>query len=130
MQGEPTLGGSLTSAIQFLGDTIFSWIPNVITAVIDSASETIATTTPILGPLEDPLRAEDVPGFVERVAAPGVYDSFVQGWYVFVLLSLTISIPFLAVAIYCLMRVYLLRRHEAHLFKASAQTVAAKDIPK
>ena len=130
MNGEPTVGGSFTSAIQFFGDTIFTWIPSVITAVIDSAKETIATTTPVLGPPGEPLRAEDFPGFVERVAAPGVYDSFVQGWYVFVLLALTISIPFLAVAIYCLVRVYLLRRHEARLFKASAQTVAAKDIPK
>jgi len=130
MGGEPTLGNSFTSIVHFLGDSIFTWVPKVLSTVVNTANSTIATTTPILGPLEEPLRAEDVPGFLQNVTAPGLYDSFVQGWYVFVLISLSISIPFLAIALYCMIRVYLLRRHEKRIFEASKHTVAEKDIPK
>ena len=129
MQGEGTIADSLSTIAQFLGDSLFTWIPRVIASIMQSATETVATTTPVLGPLGEPLRAENVPRFLENVSAPGVYESFVQGWYLYVLIAISISIPFLAVSLYCLIRVYLLRRHERRVFEASARTVATRDIP-
>lgn len=130
MQGDPTLGASFSSIGEFLGEALFTWIPRVVGSVMRSTTETISTTTPVLGSLEHPLRAEDVPAFLENVSTPAAYDAFVQSWHVFVLLAFTISLPFLGVAVYCLVRVYLLRREEARMFAATAQTVATRDIPK
>ncbi|RJR14051.1 hypothetical protein C4585_01135 [Candidatus Parcubacteria bacterium] len=130
MQGDPTLGASFTSIGQFVGDAFFTWIPRVVASVMRSAEETISTTTPVLGPLNDPLSTEQLPTFLENVATPSVYDSMVQGWYLYVLFGILISLPFFAIAIYCLVRVYLLRRHEAQVFAAAAHTVEARDIPR
>src|SRR3989344_3486923 len=130
MNGGPTLGESIASALQFLSDVVFSWVPNVIATVSNSIEQGTGTSTPVWGPLARPISASSFPGFLEQVSTPGVYDSLVEGWYGFVLFSLAFSFPFLAVAAYTLVRVFLLRRHERRMLHAAQHPVAARDVPK
>ncbi len=123
--------GDSTSAFGFLGDVIFKWIPNVLTVIFESIQNTGAeASAPISDSLARPLSASDFPRFLEQISTPGVYDSLVQGWHTFVLFALLFSVPFLAVSVYCLTRVFLLRRHEERMFLASQQPIVARDIPK
>jgi len=125
------MSGDSTSAIGFLSDVIFKWVPNVLTIIFESIQNTgTEVPTPISDSLARPLNASDFPRFLEQISAPGVYDAFVQGWHTFVLLSILFSLPFLAVSVYCLTRVFLLRRHEERMFLASQQPIVARDIPK
>ena len=123
--------GDSTSAFGFLGDVIFKWIPNVLTVIFESIQNTgTEASAPISDSLARPLSASDFPRFLEQISTPGVYDSLVQGWHTFVLFALLFSVPFLAVSVYCLTRVFLLRRHEERMFLASQQPIVARDIPK
>jgi len=126
---EPTFGQSITSAFDFFGQVIFMWVPSVVATVVESVR---GGTNPPPGSefLSQPVSAPDFPQFLGQVSAPGVYDSLVNGWQTFVLLSLAVSIPFLAVSAYCSIRVFLLRRHEAKMFNAAQRPVATRDIPK
>ncbi len=130
MNGEQTIGQSIASAFDFFGSVIFTWVPNVISSVFETVNSSARTTTSVPGPFTQPISASDFPGFLKDVAAPGVYDSLAQGWYVFVLLSLTLSLPFIAVAVYCSLRVFLLRQHERRMFHAAGRPVATRDVPK
>ena len=130
MNGEPTVGQSITSAFDFLGNAIFTWIPTVLTSVFETVNSTSSATTSSLGSISEPITATGFPEFLKEISAPGVYDSLAEGWYVYVLLALAFSLPFLAVAIYCSMRVFLLRQHERRMFHAAQHSVVARDIPK
>jgi hypothetical protein len=130
MGGELTLGGTVASALRFFGDVLFMWVPSVVTTVSNSIEQGAGTTTPGWGSLTRPISATGFPAFLERVSAPGVYDSLVEGWYVYVLLSFAFSLPFLAVGVYCLIRVFLLRRHERRMLLTAQHPVTARDVPK
>ena len=132
MNGDPALSDSFASAFGFLGDIVFKWVPSVVATISNSISaspgvESAATST---RPLAWPLSASDFPVFLESVSGPETYNSIAQGWYVFVLISLAICLPFIAVSIYCAIRIYFLRRHERKMLEAAQHPVAAKDIPK
>ena len=128
--GGETVGQSFGSAFDFFGNVIFTWVPSVLASIFNAVNSGSSTATSTLGQFTQPVQASDFPGFLQDVSAPGVYDSLSQGWYVFVLLSIAFSLPFLAVSIYCSIRVFLLRRHERRQFHAAGQPVVARDIPK
>lgn len=130
MNGDPTVGESFGYGFTFLGDVLFKWIPGMVATVVGTADPSVGTTTLQLGQLARPLHPGEFSGLFDRVSAPGAYDSLTQGWYMFVLLSIAISIPFLAISAYCGIRIFFLRRQEREMFRAAQKPVASKDIPK
>ena len=119
MNGDPTIGETIASAFLFLGEAVFNWVPNVVATILNTTQPNPGVSGPMLGPLGGPLSAPEFAGMLERVSAPGVYDRLVEGWTSFVLFSIALCLPFLAVIVYCWIRIFLLRRHEAKMFKAA-----------
>ena len=94
MEGtDPTLIGSFPSALGFLGDLLFRWVPAVVYAVLGTDPTTAASSTP--------LSAGSIPAFLAYTSGPATYDALARGWIIFTLISFAISIPFIAVSIYC-----------------------------
>ena len=133
MGGEPTLGESLSDTFGFFGDVVFNWVPSVIATIsnsINNAGPAAGPAVEAVRPLAWPLSASNFPVFLESVSGPETYSAIAQGWYVFVLLSVVISLPFIALSAYCAMRIFFLRRHERKMLAAAQRPVASKDIPK
>src|SRR3989344_3707096 len=125
MDGE---SGQLTSAFPpafwFLGELLFRWVPAAITAVV-----TTATTTPYAN-LGAPVSAVDVPTLLAQTSDPATFDAISKAWFVFSLITLTLSIPFLALVLYCWIRILQIRRRERLAVKAAQRTVTTQDIPR
>lgn len=130
MNGDPTIPESFGYGFGFLGDVLFRWVPGMIATVIGATDPSVGTTTITLGDIARPVRPGEFTGLFERTAAPGAYDTFTEGWYTFVLISIAVSLVFLAVSAYCAIRIYILRRQEAAAFRAAQTPVAAEDVPK
>ena len=123
MEGtDPTLIGSFPSALGFLGDLLFRWVPAVVYASLATDPTAAATTTP--------LSAGSVPAFLAYTSGPATYDALARGWVIFTLISFAISIPFIAVSIYCWIRIMQIRHRERLAFSAAQRTVEARDTPK
>jgi hypothetical protein len=123
MEGtDPTLIGSFPSAFGFLGDLLFRWVPAVVSAVIATDPNTAATSTP--------LSAGSIPAFLAYTSGPANYDALARGWVIFTLISFAVSIPFIAVSIYCWVRILQIRHRERLGFRAAQRTVESKDTPK
>ncbi len=130
MNGDPTAGESIGLGFTFIGEVLFKWVPGMVATVIGTADPSVGTTTLELGKLAKPVRPGEFAGLFDQVAAPGVFDAITQGWYIFVLISLLISLPFLAISVYCGIRIAALRRHEEAMFRAAQKPVVAKDVSK
>lgn len=127
MNGESaTLVGAVPGAFWFLGDLLFRWVPAAISVLVSDIS---GTTSPYVN-LTQPVSLWSVPQLLAQTSNSATYLGLVKGWYVFALITLTLSIPFLAVAIYCAVRVSQIRRRERLAVRAAQRTVAARDIPK
>ena len=124
-------GESSASALGFLGEVIFKWMPSILTVMFESVQQPttgVAATMP--SPLIRPLSTSDFSRFLENASTFGVYDSLVEGWQTYTIFSPVFSIPFLIVIIYCLVRVFLLRQHEARMLRVAQKPVAAQNVPK
>lgn len=131
MDAAPSATKSFVETLGFFGDVIFNWVPSVVLTVIESVNSPITSTEAETGrTIAEPLAASEFARFLERSATPGAYDAVVSGWHTFTILSFAISLPFIAVTIYCMIRVFLLRRHEARELATYQQPVAAEDMPK
>ena len=53
-----------------------------------------------------------------------------RGWFVFSLISILVSLPFIAVSIYCWLRIVQIRRRERLAVRAAQRTVESRDVPK
>ncbi len=130
MQPDPTIPDSFGYGLDFLGEILFKWIPGMVATVAGTADPSVGTTTLDLGELAQPVYPGGFSDLLQRVSSDGAYDMLVQGWSVFVLISLLLSLPFLMVSVYCLVRVMLLRRKEEAAFRAVQRPVEAKDVSK
>ena len=125
MEGaDPTFIGSLPNAFWFLGEVLFRWVPGTLIALTH-----VGTTSPFAH-LTEPIAVWDVPAYLAQASGSTSYESLVKGWFVFTLISLAVSIPFLAVTLYCWMRIVQIRRREYAAVRAAQRTVAAQDIPR
>ena len=122
--GDGTFIGAVPGAFWFLGELLFKWVPATIISVLNtSPSSPFANLT-------EPLALWNVPALLAQATNPAGFDTLVKGWFVFSLITLTVSIPFLAIAIYSWIRILQIRRGESLKFRAAQRTVATQDIPR
>lgn len=122
--GDGTFIGALPGAFWFLGELLFKWVPATVIAVLNtSPSSPFANLT-------EPVALWDVPVLLAQASSPSSFDAFVKGWFVFSLITLLLSIPFLALIVYCWIRILQIRRGERLAFRAAQRTVVAQDIPR
>ena len=120
---EPTLIGSFPGAFWFLGEIIFKWVPATVIAILNTSP-----TSPFAN-LQEPVAAWDVPRLLAQASGAQGFENLLKGWYVYSVVVLLLSIPFLAVAVYSTIRVIQIRRREALGFRAAQRTVVSQDIP-
>ena len=124
--GSATFIGALPGAFWFLGDLLFRWIPATVSVILTDVSH---GTSPYVN-LTDPVAIWNVPKLLAETSDTSTYYGLVQGWYVFSLITLSISIPFLALVLYCWIRIVQIRRMERRALETVRRTVAAEDVPK
>jgi len=122
--GDGTFIGALPGAFWFLGELLFRWVPATVISVLNtSPSSPFANLT-------EPVALWDVPGLLAQASGPAGFETLLKGWFVFSLVTLLLSIPFLAVVIYCWLRILQIRRRERLTFRAAQRTVVSQDIPR
>lgn len=119
-----TLTGSFPGAFLAFGDLIFRWVPATIIALLSPDA-----TSPFTN-LREPLSALDVPMLLAHASGPSGYETLVQGWYTFSVISITLSVPFLAILVYCWVRIRQIRYQEGVVLRAKQRTVHHEDIPR
>ena len=122
--GDATFIGALPGAFWFLGEILFKWVPATVIAVLNTSP-----SSPFAN-LIGPVALWDVPGLLAQASGPTDFETLLKGWFVFSLVTLLLSIPFLAIVIYCWLRIMQIRRRERLAFRAAQRTVAAQDIPR
>lgn len=122
--GGTTFFDVLPNAALFLGDIFFRWIPATVIGLTNTS-----TSSPFAN-LTEPVAAWDVPVLLSQAASPGAYEALVKGWFVFSLISISISIPFMAVSVYCWLRIIQIRRAERLAVRAAQRTVETRDVPR
>jgi len=119
-----TFTGALPGAFWFLGELLFKWVPATVISVLNtSPSSSFAN-------LREPVSVWDVPTLLAQASGPAGFDAITKGWFVFSLITLIASIPFLAIIVYCGTRIFQIRRRENLEFRAAQRTIVAKDIPR
>lgn len=121
---EDTLIGAFPQALGFLGDIVFRWVPASVIAALS-----VSTSSPFAN-LTQPITAWDVPALLAQTTGSAGYESLLKGWFVFSFATLSLSVPFLALTVYCLVRIFQIRRREYRAARAAQRTIAAKDIPR
>ena len=125
MDGDPsTLTGAFPGGLGFIGDILLRWVPAVVTAVITTSS-----SSPYAN-LQQPVSAVDVPALLSQTSDPAMFDALSKAWFLFSLISLTISVPFIAITVYCWIRIQQIRRKERLAVKAAQKTVVIEETPK
>ncbi len=131
MDSNPTPGNSITSALWFLSEVAFKWIPGAVMTVAGTGVPTPpGEASPLSTPITTPVSAPEVVQYLQLASAPGAYDRLFQQWSTFVALSLLISLCLGALAIYCSIRVFQIRQIERRKFASAQRTVVAHDVPK
>ena len=130
MPSDLTLSGSIGWLFWFTGEVAFKWVPGFVVSLTGAQSST--AVTPVSQPplILNAVSVQDVVQFLQTNTAPGVYDRLYDFWTIFVGSSIALSLILATILIYCLIRVYQIRRAEYAHFEAAAHTVAASDVPK
>ena len=128
MEPELTFTGGAFWTLESLADVAFRWIPASI-LVLGGASPEVGPS-PLTTPITQPITTVDIVNFLQTTSAPGAFDSLVNGWQTFVALSVLVSLVLAAGIIYCVVRILQIRHHEEQRYRAAAQSVVARDIPR
>lgn len=119
-----TLIGAFPASLDFLGELVFRWVPaSLIAALSADPSSPFAN-------FDKPLTAWDVPILLAQGAGATGYEYLLKGWFAFSFFVIASSIPFLALVLYCWMRIFQIRRREYSAARAAQRTVASQDIPR
>jgi len=119
-----TFVGGFPPALGFLGDLLFQWIPATVISVLN-----VSSSSPFAN-LQAPVTAWDVPILLAQASGAAGFESLLRGWFVFSFITLTASIPFLALVLYCWTRIFQIRRREHRAIRTAQRTVATQDIPR
>lgn len=131
MTPDPGLGGAFAWSLWFLGEIAFKWIPGtIVTFVGQGTPPPPGESSPMLGPITQPVSAPQIVEYLQTASAPGTYDQLFHRWSVFVAFSLFISLLLMALIIYCSIRIFQVRQMERKRFAAMQRTVASHDVPK
>ncbi|MDB5238568.1 MAG: protein of unknown function with transrane region [Candidatus Kaiserbacteria bacterium] len=123
MQDE-TLGGGILTALHYAGDIMFRWIPGTVEAV----SGVTPGPSPVITPITQPITTGAVSNFLQTTASAEAFSELYTDWHVLVTLSIIISIILMIGIVYCVLRIFQIRKTEEDRFRASAHPVAAKDV--
>jgi hypothetical protein len=122
---EPTtLTEALRDSLGISGEIFFRFVP----AVIESAFG--SDPTRVFVDLKAPLYPNEVSDLLAQSSYPGTFEALTGVWQQISLVSLWITLPLIALSIYCGIRIIQVRRFEERNFLAMQQTVAAGDVPK
>lgn len=131
MDTNPAAGSTLGSALWFLGEVAFKWIPGVVMSVTGTGvPPTGGDVSPLATPMTAPVSAPQLLQYLQTASAPGAYEKLYQQWSTFVAFSLLITLCLAALSIYCAIRVFQIRQMERRKFAAAQKTVVAHDVPK
>jgi len=122
--GDTTLIGAFPEGFWFFGEVLFRWVPATIIGLLNISSDSSIAN------LQAPVAFWDVPALLTQASSPSNYKSILEGWFAFSLFSIAISLPFLALTIYCWIRISQIRRRERLAYHAAQRTVAVRDIPR
>jgi hypothetical protein len=122
--GDTTLIGAFPEGFWFFGEILFRWVPATIVGIFHVTSDSqIANLT-------EPVALWDVPGLLTQASNQAHYEAILEGWFAFTLFAIAISLPFLALTIYCWIRIMQIRRGERLAYHAAQRTVAVRDVPR
>lgn len=128
MNPDPTLGGSLSWVLWFVGEIAFKWVPGAVVSV--TGTSPAAANIPPPTTITQPVGVSDVVNYLQTASAPGVYDSLFHAWSTFVVISVLFVLGMAALITYCCIRMFQVRRLERRRFASMQQTVRAHDMPK
>ncbi len=131
MDSNPAPGSTIGSALWFLSEVAFKWIPGAVMSVTGTGVPTPpGEVSPLAAPITTPVTAPEVAQYLQVASAPEAYEKLFQGWSTFVAFSLLVTLCLGALTIYCSIRVFQIRQIERRRFYAAQRTVVAHDVPK
>lgn len=131
MDSNPAPGSALGSALWFLTEVAFKWIPGTVMSIAGTGVPTPSgEVSPLATPITSAMTAPQVAQYFQTASTPGAYDTMFQQWSTFVAFSLLITLCLSAISIYCSIRVFQIRQMERRKFAAAQRTVVAHDVPK
>ncbi|OGG45221.1 hypothetical protein A2673_02400 [Candidatus Kaiserbacteria bacterium RIFCSPHIGHO2_01_FULL_50_13] len=123
MGGDITFGEAFASVFEGLGDLLFRFIPAAITTIAKDYSAVVERPA-----LIEPVPAPEFIEIVERGSAPEIYDTLFSFWVVFVPVSVFVSLLFLTLIIYCVIRIQHIRHFERVALYSKAKPVASLHV--
>lgn len=101
---------SFTGSFWALSDIVFKWVPATLNEILNGVQTGTAPQTPVT--------IWDLPRLVAGGGGPS-YESIVQGWTIFAFVMFSASVPFLAITVYSMIRVWQIRRAERAVVAAT-----------
>lgn len=132
MQGGLTAAAGFKAGFSGLGIFIFQWVPSVILSL--STAGTIgligASSGTPAGPITSAVTLPQLQDYLQNVSPPAIYQQFITDWGIFAAVSIFVSLILASILIYCVMRLFQVRKFEHERFEAASATVAAHDLPR
>jgi hypothetical protein len=131
MSPTPSVGEIFSQSFWFLQELLFKWVPGTIVGVtgLQTVSEP-SVSGPSIGTILYPVTVPQAVQYLQTAAAPGVWENLYYHWTVYVTVSLFVSLLFIALIIYCVIRIEQIRYHERVAFSNYARSVETRNIPR
>lgn len=131
MSPAPTVGEIFTQSFWFLGDVVFRWIPGTVASLTGLQAPSAPTFSgPSVGTILYPVTVPQAVQYLQTASAPGVWENLFYHWSVYVTVSLFVSLLFIALIVYCVIRIEQIRYHERLAFANYAKSVETQNIPR
>src|SRR3989344_4321316 len=124
MDSNPAPGSTLGSALWFLSEVAFKWMPGVAMSVAGVGVPSPGEVSPLAAPMTAPVSAPQIVQYLQTASAPGAYEKLYQSWSTFVAFSLLITLCLTGLSVYCAIRVFQIRQMERRKFAAAQRTGA------
>src|SRR5690348_7130507 len=100
MYGDPTIGGTLSYFVWFLGEVSFKWIPGTVIALTGTGDPNVVGVPPMLAPITAPVTTSDVVNYLASATAPNVYSVLYQDWNIYISFITIVCLVLAAITIY------------------------------
>ena len=126
MESDGTVGGGIFTALRYASDIMFRWIPGTVEGVVGTGPNT--GSSPTIPSITSPVTTGDVTNFLQTSSSADAFSHLYNNWSVLVIFSVIASLILMVGVVYCVLRIFQIRKNEELRFRASAHPVAAKDI--
>ena len=131
MQGGLTASGGIHSGIANLGVLIFQWVPSLVLSLSVAGNSAFGNSSGASStPISSAVTLSQINSYLEGMAAPAAYQSFITDWGIFAAFSIFISLIGASLLAYCVIRLRQVRRFEQLRFDAASATIVAHDVPR